>query len=201
MANSTGRRRATTARKGRGTAVPVLVGTLAGIAITIACGLLYLWLGNPPVAVTDKAALWEPLVSSVPLRSRAKSEAKPAPFPAGEEVFESAAHIYRVQCAQCHGTPGHEAPLGRAMLPHAQQFFAHRSASLHAAAPSAGEFFWATAFGIRRSGMPAYNRTLSNTQLWQLSLLLHSAGDELPDPVRAILTAGVPGPQPTTVEP
>ena len=200
MANRSGGRRSP-ARKGRGTAGPVLAGTLVGIVLTVACGALYLWLGNPPVAVTDKAALWEPLVSSVPLKSRSKAEAKPAPFPASEEVFESAAHTYRAQCAQCHGTPRQESAMGRAMLPHAQQFFTRRSAASRSVAQPAGELFWKTAFGIRRSGMPAYNRTLTNTQLWQLSLLLHSAGDELPNPVRAILDAGVPGPQPTMVEP
>lgn len=168
--------------------------------LTFLCLALYFFFGRPPVAVTDKAALWEPLLMPVPLRSRALSEAKAAPFPASEDVFEAGAHTYRAQCAHCHGTPGHESNVGRAMLPRAQQFFSPRERrSVAAQAP--GELYWKTAFGIRRSGMPAYNHALTDIQLWQLSLLLHSAADDLPDPVKAILTAGVPPPQPTVVQP
>ncbi len=178
----------------------VLLGLVAGVGLTLLGLAAYFYFGHPPVAVTDKAAMWEPLLTPVPLRARARSEAKPAPFPASEEVFESAAHIYRAQCSECHGTPGREAALGRSMLPRAQQFFtSHDRRATAAQAP--GELYWKTAFGIRRSGMPAYNHTLTNTQLWQLSLLLHSAGDQLPDPVLAILTAGVPPLQPTIVQP
>ncbi|MGI4852887.1 MAG: c-type cytochrome [Janthinobacterium lividum] len=178
----------------------VLLGLLGGVGLTLCCVAAYFYLGHPPIAATDKAALWEPLVQAIPLKSRALSEAKPAPFPASEEVFEAAAHTYRAQCSQCHGTPGAESALGRDMVPRAQQFFAPRERRA-IATQAPGEVFWKTAFGIRRSGMPAYNRSLSNTQLWQLSLLLHSAGDELPTPVQTILTAGVPSRQPTVVLP
>ncbi|MGI4757978.1 MAG: c-type cytochrome [Janthinobacterium lividum] len=178
----------------------VLLGLLSGVGLTLLCLLGYFYFGRPPVAATDKATLWEPLLSPIPLQARVRAEAKPAPFPASEEVFEAGAHIYRAQCAECHGTPGHEAALGRAMVPHAQQFFAARDRRT-TAAQAPGELFWKTAFGIRRSGMPAYNHSLSNTQLWQLSLLLHSAGSDLPNPVQAILTAGVPATQPTVVQP
>lgn len=192
-------RRATT-RKQTGSFGKVLLGLLGGDGLTL-CGLAtYFYFGHPPIAVTDKAALWEPLVQAIPLKSRAQAEAKPAPFPASEEVFEAAAHTYRAQCSQCHGTPGSESVLGRAMLPRAQQFFAPRERRA-VAAQAAGEIFWKTAFGIRRSGMPAYNHALTNTQLWQLSLLLHSAGDDLPAPATAILKAGIPPRQPTEVEP
>lgn len=171
-----------------------------GAALTVVAIVVYLRFGNPPVGVTDAAALWEPLVASVPLNARAHSEAKSAPFAADEDVFEGAAHTYRAQCANCHGTPGKDAALGRSMLPHAPQFFAPRDART-IAAEAPGELYWKTAHGSRRSGMPAYARTLTDTQLWQLALLLHSTRDELPDPVRRILTDGIAPPQPTVVTP
>ncbi len=179
---------------------PFLAGLGTGVALLSLATLLYLLLGRPPVAVTDKPALWEPLLTTVPLQQRVRAEAKAPPFPASEEVFESGARLYRVRCAECHGVPGQSAALGRAMSPRAEQFFAAR-AQQGAVAESAGELFWKTAFGIRHSGMPAYNRTLSNTELWQVSLLLHSAGGSLPDPVRAILMQGLASPQPTLVVP
>jgi mono/diheme cytochrome c family protein len=177
-----------------------LLGIVIGIGLTLVGIAAYMRFGSPPVAVTDASSLWEPLVASVPLNTRARAEAKSAPFAADEDVFEGAAHTYRAQCANCHGTPGHDAPLGRSMLPHALQFFSPRDA--HAiAAESPGELYWKTAHGARRSGMPAYGKTLTDTQLWQLALLLHSTREELPDPVQRILTEGVPPPQPTVVKP
>ena len=198
-ANRTSAKRPASRRRDLGI-MKFLTGVLAGVTLTLVCLAGYFYFGNPPVAVSDKASLWEPLVSRVPLKARAKADAKPAPFAASEDVFEAAAHTYHVQCAQCHGAPGHESVLGRGMLPRAMQFFSPRDRRA-TAVQAPGELYWKTAFGVRRSGMPAYNRMLSDTQLWQLSLLLHSAADDLPDPVRAILTEGVPRPQPTVVQP
>ncbi|SEB45818.1 c-type cytochrome [Terriglobus roseus] len=183
-----------------GGAGKLLLGIVLGVGLTLAGIAAYMRFGNPPVGVTDASSLWEPLVASVPLNARAHSEAKSAPFAADEDVFEGAAHTYRAQCANCHGTPGRDAALGRSMVPHAPQFFEPRDARI-TAAQTPGELYWKTAHGARRSGMPAYAKALTDTQLWQLALLLHSTRDELPDPVRRILTDGVPPPQPTVVKP
>jgi mono/diheme cytochrome c family protein len=50
-----------------------------------------------------------------------------------------------------------------------------------------GETYWRVAHGIRLTGMPAYKDTLSDTEIWQVSLLLKNADKELPDPVVKIL--------------
>ncbi len=171
---------------------------LFGVLCTVAGIVAYFYLGKPPVAATEKAAPWEPLLS-VPARIRPQAAAEPAPFAASEDVFEAGARAYRAQCVQCHGAPGHDAALGKTMVPRAQQFFSARDgASVTAQQP--GAIYWETAFGIRRSGMPAFNHTLTDMQLWRIALLLHSAGD-LPDPVRASLTSGLPAPQATVVQP
>lgn len=173
----------------------LLLGVLLGCLFTIAAATAYFYLGKPPVAVSDKPALWEHFTTTVPLHSRLQAESKQPPFSAGEDGFEAAAKIYRTQCAQCHGNPGHEAALGRAMLPHAQQFFGRDSKAT--AARPVGELFWVTTNGVRRSGMPAYARTLSNTDLWNLALLLHAADGDLPDPVRTLLAPTIPATLPT----
>jgi thiosulfate dehydrogenase len=36
--------------------------------------------------------------------------------------------------------------------------------------------------------MPAYSKVLSDTEMWQVSLLLKNADKDLPDPVKKILT-------------
>jgi mono/diheme cytochrome c family protein len=49
-----------------------------------------------------------------------------------------------------------------------------------------GETYWKVANGIRLTGMPAYNKTLTQDQMWQVSLLLADA-DKLPANVRTEL--------------
>ena len=50
-----------------------------------------------------------------------------------------------------------------------------------------GETYWKIKHGIRLSGMPAYDRLYSETQMWQIALLLKNADQPLPDPVLNIL--------------
>jgi mono/diheme cytochrome c family protein len=49
-----------------------------------------------------------------------------------------------------------------------------------------GETYWKAANGIRLTGMPAYSGSLSDTQLWQVSLMLAKA-DKLPAAASASL--------------
>jgi mono/diheme cytochrome c family protein len=43
-----------------------------------------------------------------------------------------------------------------------------------------GETYWKIKNGIRLSGMPSYGHALTETQLWQVSLLLSKADQQLP---------------------
>jgi mono/diheme cytochrome c family protein len=51
----------------------------------------------------------------------------------------------------------------------------------------AGETVWKVANGIRLTGMPAFKDTLSETKIWQVSLLLANADKPLPPQVLAIV--------------
>jgi mono/diheme cytochrome c family protein len=52
-----------------------------------------------------------------------------------------------------------------------------------------GETYWKVANGIRLTGMPSFSHVLSDTQMWQVTLLVKNADQPLPDPVMHILTA------------
>ena len=43
-----------------------------------------------------------------------------------------------------------------------------------------GETYWKVANGIRLTGMPSYKGVLSDTEMWQVSLLLANADKPLP---------------------
>jgi len=168
----------------------VFLGFLLGV-VAVAAGLfLYLRFGPLPVAVVDAPFPFEKQVVKLPLNGRIEREAKTAPFGTSEDVFEAGAHIYRAQCANCHGTPGHDVAYAKYMYPSAPQLWKKhgKKGVVGVSDDEPGETYWKIANGIRLTGMPSYSHTLSDTQMWQVSLLLANADKQLPDPVTHILT-------------
>ena len=167
----------------------IFLGFLLGIAAVAAGLFLYLRFGPLPVAVVDAPLPFEKQVVKLPLNGRIEREVKAAPFGTSEDVFEAGAHVYRTQCANCHGTPGHEVAYAKYMYPSAPQLWKKhgRNGVVGVSDDEAGETYWKVSNGIRLTGMPAYNHVLSDTQMWQVSLLLKNADKELPDPVTKIL--------------
>jgi len=54
-----------------------------------------------------------------------------------------------------------------------------------------GESYWKVSNGIRMTGMPSFHESLSDTQMWQVSLLLANA-DKLPASANLILAQPLP---------
>jgi mono/diheme cytochrome c family protein len=50
-----------------------------------------------------------------------------------------------------------------------------------------GETYWKVKNGIRLTGMPTYRNLLSDSDIWDVSLLLKNADQQLPDPVMKVL--------------
>jgi thiosulfate dehydrogenase len=172
----------------------IVLGFLLGIA-AVALGLFaYLKFGPLPVAVADAPLPFEKQVVKLPLNARIDRETKTAPFGISEDVFESGAHVYRTQCASCHGTPGHDVAFATHMFPSAPQLWKKHGSHgvVGVSDDEAGETYWKVANGIRLSGMPSYSRVLSDAQMWQVSLLLKNADKEMPGPVASILNAPAP---------
>ena len=167
----------------------VFLGFLLGIAV-VAIGLFgYLKFGPLPVAVADAPLPFEKQVVKLPLNARIDRESRKAPFGISEDVFESGAHVYRAQCASCHGTPGHDVGYAKYMFPSAPQLWKKHGTHgvVGVSDDEAGETYWKVANGIRLTGMPGFSKFLSTDQMWQVSLLLANA-DKLPPSVTAVLT-------------
>jgi thiosulfate dehydrogenase len=172
----------------------VFLGFLLGVAAVAAGLFAYLKFGPLPVAVADAPLPFEKQIVRLPLDARIDRESKNAPFGISEDVFESGAHVYRAQCASCHGTPGHDVAFAKHMFPSAPQLWkSHGSHGVVGVSDDEpGETYWKVANGIRLSGMPSYSNVLSDAQMWQVSLLLKNADKELPAPVSAILNSSTP---------
>jgi len=167
----------------------LFLGFLLGLVAVAVGGYLYLNFAALPVAVADKPFPYEKEIVRVPLHSRIDREKKNPPFGTSEDVFEAGAHIYKAQCAVCHGVPGHDAAIAKHMYPSVPQLWKRHanSAVVGVSDDEPGETYWRVANGIRLTGMPSYKGTLSDTEMWQVSLLLKNADKELPDPVVKIL--------------
>ena len=107
------------------------------------------------------------------------------PRPADEAAYLAGARVYRDNCAMCHGLPDQPAPVvAGGMFPKAPQLFQpHHMVD----DDPPGETYWKAKNGIRLTGMPGFAKSLSEQQLWQVSLLLANA-DKLPASVHQALT-------------
>jgi thiosulfate dehydrogenase len=169
----------------------VLLGFLLGVVMIVGGVAAYLRWGAPPVATADKPFPFEKAIVSMPLNARIQKQVKQPPFGIGEDVYEGGAKVYRKECASCHGTPGHDVAFAKHMYPAAPQLWKKHAKGnvVGVSDDEPGETYWKVANGIRLSGMPSYNHVLSDTEMWQVSLLLKNADQQLPDPVMHTLTA------------
>jgi mono/diheme cytochrome c family protein len=167
-----------------------LLGLVLGILVLPIVVLLYFKFGTVPVAVSDPPLPQEKLITSVPLEARIDRELiKNPPIQPGEDTFVAGAHVYAENCAVCHGYHGKPANIGRHEFPSAPALWEkhHNGDVVGVSDDPPGETYWKVANGIRLTGMPAYKEFLSDTQMWQVSLLLANADKPLPPAVLAIL--------------
>jgi mono/diheme cytochrome c family protein len=172
-----------------------VLGFVLALVLVAGAAAVYLHVGGAlPVAVADPPFPFEKPIVRAPLNARIDHEKKQPPFGTSEDVFEAGAHVYRNECAGCHGTPAHTVAFAAHMYPDAPQLWkkhAHGNV-VGVSDDEAGETYWKVANGIRLTGMPSYSHLLTDTQMWQVSLLLKSADQPLPDPVMAILNGNQP---------
>jgi mono/diheme cytochrome c family protein len=166
-----------------------LLGLLIGLLVIPLCIWVYLTAGSPPVATADSAFPFEARIVHVPLHTRiARELVKTPPVGASPTNLEIGAHIYRQQCAACHGLYGRPSTFAKGMYPKAPQLWEpHRDGVVGVSDDPPGETYWKVANGIRLTGMPAFNHILNETEMWQVSQLLANADKPLPPGVLTLL--------------
>jgi thiosulfate dehydrogenase len=108
---------------------------------------------------------------------------KTVPIAADETNYLAGVKTYRDDCAVCHGMPnGSLTRIAYGMFPKPPQLFHGKGVT----DDQPGETYWKVANGIRLTGMPGFNGTLTPAQMWQVSLLLANA-NKLPDSVKQAL--------------
>jgi thiosulfate dehydrogenase len=170
-----------------------------GFIVGLVCipAALFVWLHQspPPVAVSDRPLPFEAEVTDKFLQQRIQKELiQRPPIQPDELNLVAGARIYREHCAVCHGYHGKSAALGENMYPAAPPLW-----EKHPNGPAVGvsddlpgETYWKTANGIRLTGMPGFRTQLTDTELWQVTLLLANADKPLPPDALAILRPEAP---------
>ncbi len=166
-----------------------IYGLILGV-IAVPLGVYaYFSSGNAPVATSSAPMPFERMMAHRALDARvAKEMPKSVPIPADENNFKAGAQVYRENCAVCHGfSDGSPTAIARGMFPKPPRLLQGTGVT----DDEPGETYWKAANGIRLTGMPGFKESLSDTQIWQVSLLLANA-DKLPDSVKPLLTAAPP---------
>jgi thiosulfate dehydrogenase len=163
-----------------------LIGLILGLIVIPGVVYLYFSTGTAPVATSSDPMPFEKMLAKLALHARLNKEMpKPAPIPADDAAYLAGAPIYRDHCAVCHGLPGQaQTAIAQGMFPKPPKLMEGKGVT----DDSPGETYWKVAGGIRMSGMPGFDKTLSATQMWQVSLLLANA-DKLPKATKDSLTA------------
>lgn len=161
----------------------LIVGILLGLVLLPLMVVAWFKWGNPPVAVTDHALPYERQIVSVPLHARIDREmVQTPPIMPDEANLVAGAQIYRNDCASCHGLHGQPSPFAAYLYPEAPQLWEkhHDGKVVGVSDDPTGETYWKVANGIRLTGMPAFSKILTETQMWQVSVLLANADKPLP---------------------
>ena len=147
-----------------------LLGLLIGVILWPLGVYFYLRLGYAPVATSAPPLPLERKIVSMALKARLAKEAPgEAPIPASDENLLQGAKIYREQCDACHGrASGGKTAIQRGMYPPPPLLVQGKGVS----DDPVGVTFWKVKNGIRLTGMPAFGASLTDTQIWQVSLLL-----------------------------
>lgn len=162
----------------------ILVGILLGILLVLGGTYFYFATGRAPVATKAPEIPFEHKLSHIALDAYLDKLPHPnPPIPQDEANFLAGAKVYTEHCAVCHGLPGEpKSVIAEGMFPAPPQLF--RGVGVTDDEP--WETYWKVHGGIRMTGMPGFGERLSETKMWQVTVLLKNA-DKLPPAVKAEL--------------
>jgi thiosulfate dehydrogenase len=171
------------------------VGILAAGLIAAYAAVL---LGLVPANADAKPSALERWAARTSLRATVAREApkQPDPLPMDDTNLTAGMKLYADNCMVCHGaSDGQASNVAAGLYQHAPQLGKHGVED-----DPEGETYWKIAHGIRLTGMPSFENSLTQTQIWQLVIFLKHM-DALPPQTRAAwrkLPSQASAPRPTS---
>jgi mono/diheme cytochrome c family protein len=169
-----------------------LLGVIFTLIVLVAGGWWCVKQGYIDFAADQKPSIVEDKVAMAAVDASTDRRAGDAknPLEATEANITAGAQLYLDHCAGCHGLPSNpDSQFARSFNPPVPEFFKD------APDMSDSQNFYVIQHGVRWTGMPAWSRTLSETQTWELATFLGNA-EKLPPSAQKIL-----GPQGATPAP
>ena len=157
-----------------------VIGIIVTLLVLILGGLGLAMLGFIPTNANVAPPRWETRIANTAVDASMERHAPRAtnPVPPNDQNFIDALKLYTMNCAVCHGGLDHKpASLAASFYPPAPSLVEHP--------PDDPEWhiFYTIRTGIRYTGMPAWDKTLSQQDMWKLASLL-SHLDKLPPAVQ-----------------
>ena len=173
---------------GLGLVKTFLLGAVTSAVVLVAGIAVYFMAGIAPVATASPPVPLEHFLAKAALDSRIRRESpKSVRINPDEASYLEGAKIYRDNCAICHGLPGASpSAIAMGLFPEAPALFKGKGVT----DDEPGETYWKVVNGIRLTGMPGFRQSLSERQVWEVTLLLANT-NTLSTSVRSALTAPV----------
>jgi thiosulfate dehydrogenase len=165
-----------------------VLGALVGILFVMVVVYAYFAGGGASVATTDSEMPFEHFLANKALEARiAKDMPKTVPVQPSDANYLAGAELYKQHCAVCHGLPlTPKTAIATGMFPEPPRLMEGTGVTDDAA----GVSYWKIFNGIRLTGMPGFGKSLSETQVWQIALLVANA-EKLPASAKTALVTPI----------
>ncbi|TAM75069.1 cytochrome c [bacterium] len=152
----------------------VLVGVVLSLMVLVGGAYVAVANGLVPARADAKPGPLETWAARTSLHATLRREAPrdPSPIAATPANLEAGMKLYAANCAVCHGTSdGQASSIAKGLYQHAPQLAKHGVED-----DPIGVTYWKVKHGIRLTGMPSFTASMSDTQLWKVSLFLKHMG-------------------------
>lgn len=163
-------------------ALGLAIGVIATLSVGALAGYLIIVNGVIPARGDVKPDNFETWAAHKSLHATLEREAvDKCPIPADAENLMAGAKVYSSNCSGCHGAPANPKPsFAQGFNPDPTLFGNGDDVT----DDPESQIYWKVNHGIKFTGMPSFNKMLSEKEMWQVSLFLKNQ-NKLPNEVDA----------------
>jgi len=161
--------------------IKFFLGVVVSIGLIVLASYLFVTRGALFMGTDTKPLPMEETIAGAAITaSIGKSADDQPPLPADETNLLAGAKVYVNACAGCHGKLDQASSGAKGFYPPPPHLLPPGTGVTD---DPVGATHWVVKNGVRFSAMPRFSHKLSDTEIWQVSLLLRNA-NKLPDSVK-----------------
>ncbi|MEN6373137.1 MAG: cytochrome c [Armatimonadota bacterium] len=169
--------------------VSLIIGIIIVVVVVLAFLFIYSGVYNVAATYPDRAPVAWAIGTAADNSIKRQARGIKVPKLNDQARIQSGARDYQEDCVVCHGAPGVQiGEIGRGLNPAPPEL-------IDAAEDfKPNELFWITKNGIRMTGMPAWSKTSSDDEIWDIVAFMEKLPSMKPAEYRK-LTHGAPTPE------